>query len=149
MFDVFFFTFAPLLLSATTATRPNAGYESITKPSWTPPPYVFPIVWTILYVSMGYASYRVYTLGGASSPALVVYGIQLLLNIAWTPLFFGLRRYRDALFLLRLLLLMVIVTCILFWQEDPLSGALILPYIAWLLVAHELNRSIVNLNPDL
>ena len=62
-------------------------YKTLRKPSWTPPDWVFGPVWTALYTAMGYASYVVYKNGGGALP-LSLYGVQLLMNLAWSPLFF-------------------------------------------------------------
>lgn len=69
--------------------------------------------------------------------------MQLALNLAWSPVFFGLQKPREALFLLLGLALAVVWTTALFWRLDPLSGQLMLPYVAWLAVAASLNYTIV------
>eukprot|EP00878_Enallax_costatus_P008890 GHUV01009293.1.p1 GENE.GHUV01009293.1~~GHUV01009293.1.p1 ORF type:complete len:185 (+),score=23.57 GHUV01009293.1:404-958(+) len=76
--------------SLATANEIPTWYRSIRKPSWTPPNWLFGPVWTVLYAMMGIASYLVYKQGGwnKQSTPLTVYGIQLLLNFLWTPLFF-------------------------------------------------------------
>lgn len=142
-------TLAPLLTSFAIASQPGAMYETIKKPDWTPPPIAFPIVWTVLYLSMGYASTRVADATGSLwSIPMIVYWIQLALNISWTPVFFGKGKYATALTILRVLLAAVLVTAVLFWQVDTTSGLLLVPYIAWLFVAHALNWWIVDNNPD-
>ena len=141
-------TLFPLLVSFVLAKPPGPRYERLAKPSWTPPPVVFPVVWTVLYLLMGYASARVATTIGLWTVPIAAYAVQLLLNVSWTPVFFGRGDYAAALTILRGLLVAVVWTTIAFWRVDPASGALLLPYIAWLLVAHELNRGVVDLNPQ-
>lgn len=142
-------TGAPLLISFFLSQQPGQLYETITKPSWTPPPIVFPIVWTTLYLAMGYASSRVVERIGLVSIPILLYIIQFVLNIMWTPVFFGQGDFPRALAILRTLMITVVLTTVSFWSVDTVSGSLLLPYIVWLCVAHELNRSIVSLNPKL
>jgi len=140
-------TVAPLLVSFIVASQPNDTYDAIKKPDWTPPSYVFPIVWTILYLSMGYASARVADRVSLMSVPMLLYAIQLALNVSWTPVFFGLGEYAQALTILRVLIAAVLVTIVAFWQVDQVAGLLLIPYLAWLGVAHGLNSGIVAMNP--
>ena len=140
-------TLLPLVVSFAVASKPGTMYERLRKPSWTPPPIVFPIVWTVLYLSMGYASGIVASSVGLWSLPMLAYAVQLVLNVSWTPVFFGSGAFRTALTILRALIVAVIATTVLFWRTDPGAGALMLPYLGWLGVAHELNRSVVTLNP--
>jgi len=138
---------APLIVSFAVARQPGPRYDTIRKPEWTPPPIAFPIVWTILYLSMGYASARVAGASSLWSLPMLAYLIQLALNVSWTPVFFGRGEYATALTILRTLIVAVVITTVLFWRVDWIAGALLLPYLGWLGVAHELNRSIVRMNP--
>lgn len=140
-------TLAPLFLSFLASSRPGVSYQALSKPSWTPPPLAFPIVWTVLYLLMGYASSRVLRTEGWLSWPVALYVVQLVLNISWTPLFFGQGNYVGALWLLRALVVVVVATAVLFWRADTTAGLLLLPYLAWLMVAHALNQEIVRLNP--
>lgn len=139
-------TILPLAVSFTFADQPGDMYRRIKKPTWTPPPIAFPIIWTALYLLMGYASSRVAASTGLWSLPLLAYAVQLVLNVSWTPVFFGKGEFARALAILRALVVAVVVTAALFWRVDSVAGVLLLPYIAWLGVAHELNRSIVALN---
>lgn len=139
-------TILPLLISFSLSTQPDSRYDTINKPTWTPPPIMFPIVWTTLYILMGYASARIVNTVGLLSFPMMLYTIQLILNISWTPVFFGHGKYGEALTILRVLVIAVLATAVAFWRLDTVAGVLLIPYIAWLSVAHELNRSIVTLN---
>jgi tryptophan-rich sensory protein len=125
---------------------PSTSYDTIQKPSWSPAPLVFPIVWTVLYLLMGYASYRVASRTGLITTAMGLYAAQLLLNIAWTPVFFGLSAYTAALWMIRGIMALVILTMIAFADVDTTSTLIMIPYLAWLGVAHQLNQGIVDLN---
>lgn len=127
-------------------------YESLKKPFFAPPAYVFPIVWTILYILMGIASYMVYIkkyddVDIDVSSALLVYVIQLLLNLFWTFIFFGFRLYGLAFLELVILFLFVILTSVRFYKKAGLKPFLLLvPYILWLVYAGVLNFFIWMLN---
>lgn len=126
-------------------------YPTIAKPPWNPPPKVFGPVWVTLYLLMGFAHYRVLRIGWAVdgvAVAVIWYSVQLVLNAAWTPFFFGARRIRAALAVLITMDVAVAVTLVLFWQLDPLAGALLIPYLMWGLFAACLNASIVLRNPN-
>jgi tryptophan-rich sensory protein len=111
-------TVLPLLISFSLSTQPSERYDAINKPSWTPPPIVFPIVWTTLYLLMGLASARVAESVGLVSIPILIYAFQLLLNISWTPVFFGQGKYAQALTILRALIIAVIATIVVFWNVD-------------------------------
>lgn len=118
-------------------------YETLAKPAWAPPSYVFGPVWTVLYGCMGYASYEVWR-QGHDVPAL--YWVQLSLNLMWTPIFFGLGSLRGACLVITALLGAVIATTVNFWRVSKLAGALMVPYCVWTGFATALNISIVFLN---
>lgn len=120
-----------------------AWYRSLRRPSWSPPPGVFGPVWTVLYALMGVAAWLV--AGGRSEgrrPALVAFGVQLALNGAWTPIFFGLRRPGLALVEIGATLAAVAATTALFLRQRLLAGLLLLPYLAWVAFAALLNAEI-------
>ena len=117
-------------------------YTSFERPFFFPPAWVFPVVWTILYIFMGIASYLV--LNNSSSKeegrsALTFYLIQLVLNFAWTFIFFTYKLYGLAFLELILLLIFVIITTVKFFKINKISGLLMIPYIIWLLYAGVLN----------
>ena len=122
-------------------------FQSLNKPPLSPPPYIFPIVWTILYIMMGISSYIIYT---SDSPdrdnALKIYGIQLFFNFFWSILFFGLSQYLFAFFWLLILIVIIIVMIYKFYQISPLSAYLLIPYLIWCLFAASLNFMFYKLN---
>ncbi len=125
-------------------------FASLVKPSLFPPPATFGIVWTILYVLMGFALALVVTARGAPgrSAAIIVFVLQLALNLAWTPLFFGAHQITGALALLGAIDLAVLLTVVVFWRVRPLAGTLLLPYLAWVLFATVLNWQFLEANPN-
>jgi len=122
-------------------------YDSIKKAPWNPPRWVFGPAWTILYLTMGYASYRVLDSNSAIKwSALGIYWGQLAVNFVWSPVFFGLRRLKLALATIVLLWCLVATTMILFLIVDTTAGALIIPYLLWVSYASTLNLYIVTNN---
>lgn len=118
-------------------------YADMYHPPLAPPGWLFPIVWTILYILMGIASWRVYeSPGGDKRLALSVYGNQLLVNIVWPLLFFNLKLYFFAFGWLLLLWLLIYLTMRQFLQLDRRAGLILLPYLAWVTFAGYLNLAI-------
>lgn len=128
----------------------NAWFSALVKPAIYPPPATFGIVWSILYLLMGLALAIVVTARGAAGrgTAIGVFAVQFLLNLAWSPLFFGMHRMSAALALLAVLVIAVIATVALFWRIRPVAGALLLPYLAWACFASVLNWQFLVANPD-
>lgn len=125
---------------------PDAWYASIEKPAWTPPSYVFPIVWTTLYVFIAVAGAMVWTAFENKAIPICLWFIQLVLNGAWTWLFFG--EHRIALALLDLGLLVVTVAAFVYfaWRCSKLASVLFVPYLVWICIAFALNASVWILN---
>lgn len=121
-------------------------YKTLKKPNWTPPDWAFGPVWTALYTAMGYASYLVWNNGGGSLP-LTLYGVQLVLNLAWSPLFFKQKEIGFALLDITALLGVLGATIIEFKKVSPTASYLLLPYLAWSTYAAALTASIYKLNP--
>lgn len=133
------------LLSADTMETFNA----IKKPPLSPPAWLFPVAWTVLYSLMGIASYRIWTavaLYERRRQALTVYGIQLGFNFFWTIIFFNLGEYFFAFLWLVALWFLILLTKIYFGRIDRASGYLLLPYLAWVAFAGYLNFGIWILN---
>lgn len=124
---------------------PGAWYLALDKPWFTPPGWVFGPVWTVLYLLIGWVGARKWIHGGDRA----LWVLQLLLNFAWSPVFFGLQRPRAALVLIVVLLSSIALFIIRQWRRDPLSARLLLPYLAWVSLATALNLAIVMLNPAL
>ena len=127
----------------------NPWFSDLVKPSLYPPPQVFGIVWSLLYVLIGFALVLVITARGAPGrrTAIIAFVVQLLLNLAWSPLFFGAHQMLPALVLLGVLDLAIVATVILFRRVRPLAAAMLLPYLAWCLFATLLNAQFLAANP--
>jgi len=127
---------------------PGPWYAQLTKPSWTPPSSVFGPVWTVLYILMGLAAWLVWRKAGLAEAraAFVCFGIQLVLNALWSPLFFGMHRPGLALVDIALLWLVIVVTLVLFWHVRAWAGVLLVPYLVWVSYATALNFSLWRLN---
>ena len=139
----------PLAVGSLSAflTRDNMEtFDLINKPLLAPPGWLFPIVWTILYILMGIASYLVLTSGKPNDTALIVYGIQLVFNFFWSIIFFNLELYLFAFIWLVLLWLLILKTASLFYQVSKPAGYLMLPYLLWVTFAGYLNFFIYLLN---
>lgn len=124
-------------------------YKSINQPPLSPPGWLFPIVWSVLYLLMGYAAYRVQVSGKEPAKirrAMLFYALQLLLNFLWSPVFFGLNWYLAAFFILVGLWALIYVTMRLFSDIDEPAGDLLLPYILWVTFAGYLNLGVYLLN---
>jgi tryptophan-rich sensory protein len=150
-----FFIGVPLLLGQIVGSiqLPDVAvwYQTLKKPSWTPPVALFPIMWTIMYTLMGYASFLVWSHGGyhEQQAQLLLYGLQLFLNLMWPILFFKAKKLRLALVEILGVLAAAAVTARQFYKVDPRAGQLMIPYLLWLAVAAALNLRIVQLgNPD-
>ncbi len=129
-------------------TAPNipGWYAGLAKPSFNPPNGIFAPVWTILYLAMAVAGWRVWRKIGWRNAALLLWAVQLVLNFCWSILFFGAHAILPALVDLCLLWLMILATLIAFWRIDRLAGILFVPYLAWVSFAGVLNAAILTLN---
>lgn len=137
-----------LLSGFLSMTAPSA-YENFNKPSFSPPGWVFPVVWTILFFLMAVAAYRIWLKGKSGEDvrkALILYGIQLFLNFLWSIIFFRFRLYAIAFLELLLLLVFILLTTFEFFKIDKISGYLMIPYIVWVSFAGVLNYAIWMLN---
>ena len=124
-------------------------FEALNQPPLSPPGWLFPVVWTVLYTLMGIASYIV--LETPSSPdatkdAFKMYFLQLGFNFFWSIIFFTLGAYEIAFAWLVVLLALIILTTTRFWHINRLAGILMLPYIAWVIFAGYLNLAIACMN---
>jgi translocator protein len=122
-----------------------AEYQRLQQPSWAPPSWLFGPVWTVLYVLIAVSGWLVWRRAGWTT-ALTVYAVQLALNAAWTPIFFGFGRYGLALVDIVALWLVIGATVWLFRPISRAAAALLLPYWAWVTFATALNASIWHAN---
>ena len=151
-YPLFFTYLAACAAAAATGAliQPGEWYDNLNKPAWTPPRWVFPVVWTTLYLFMPYAAMRVGS-KAATDPnvaqALAFWALQIALNTLWTPIFFGLHRMRAALVIIACLWLAVAATMLAFFRVDLIAGLLFVPCLVWVSAASALNASVVRLNP--
>ncbi len=142
----------PLLvggLSALFTQGSMQDFQNLTKPPLSPPGWLFPVVWTVLYILMGIASYLIYTAkysAGMAGNALLFYMIQLIFNFFWSIIFFNWEMYLLAFIWLLALLALIIVTTIKFYRISKPAAYLMLPYIIWVVFAGYLNLGIYLLN---
>lgn len=129
------------------ATAPNipTWYAGLAKPSWTPPNWIFGPVWSLLYLSMAVAAWLVWRKKNPTLP-MVLFGIQLAFNAAWSWLFFGLHSPGSAFADVLLLWAAIAATTVAFWRRSTLAGILFLPYMAWVTFASALNFAIWKMN---
>ena len=125
------------------------NYQELVKPPLSPPGWIFPVVWSVLYLLMGYASYRVLTSGADMEEikmALYLYAGQLVLNFLWSPVFFGLQWRLVALLILVGMWVTIFLTMRAFSKIDERAGDLLIPYILWVTFAGYLNFGAYLLN---
>lgn len=142
----------PLLVGGLSALITRTGmdtFETINKPPLSPPGWLFPVVWTVLFILMGIASYLVLVSGkpqGEINRALTVYGVQLIFNFFWSIFFFNFSLYLFSFIWLVLLWLLILTTAVLFYRISKPAGYLMVPYILWVAFAGYLNFQIYLLN---
>lgn len=131
-----------------TSTSVGSWYPTLSKPDFTPPDEAFAPVWLTLYILMALAGWRVWRKAGfaGAGGALSLFAIQLVLNLLWPVLFFGLQQIEWALLDIGLLWLAIAATAIAFWRTDAFAAVLLLPYLAWVSFAAVLNYEIWRLN---
>ncbi len=125
------------------------SYRALNQPPLSPPGWVFILVWPVLYLLMGEASYRVLISGADPvriKRALTAYGVQLLLNFIWPLVFFGGQMYLAAFFVLVALWIAIFVTMRLFVRINETAGDLLIPYLLWVTFAGYLNLGVFLLN---
>lgn len=129
-------------------TQPDDWYRNLEKPAFNPPSWVFGPVWTVLYILMGTAAWlvwRKYPVRPVWFP-LTLFFIQLVLNAAWTPLFFTFHELALAFAELVVLWLAILATTAAFFRVSPLAGWLMVPYLVWTAFAAVLNYTLWQLN---
>jgi len=126
-------------------TAPGEWYAALAKPSFNPPNWLFGPVWTILYVMIAIAGWRVWQ-ADRSGTAMKLWWLQLVLNFLWSPSFFALQNITLALVIILALLLTILAFIATAWKTDRLAAWLFVPYASWVAFASLLNGSIRALN---
>ncbi len=125
---------------------PGPWYRELNKPSWTPPDWVFPVTWFVLYACMSWAAARAALLPD-NGIAMAFWALQIAFNGLWTPVFFGLKNIKLGMGVVLALWFSVFSAMIALWQIDTVAGLLFVPYLAWVTIAASLNAAVWRLNP--
>ena len=137
-------------LSGMSTTEAITGwYATVNKPPFNPPNWIFAPVWTILYIMMGVAVAMIWDLGWERKEVKVAVGLfifQFIINLIWSPAFFGLEKPLIALFIIIILWILIVICIQQFKKLKPLAGNLLIPYLLWVSFATVLNFSIWYLN---
>jgi translocator protein len=141
---------AAVALAGSWLTLPKipTWYATLNKPWFTPPNALFGPVWSVLYVMMAVAVWRVggHQAGTDRARAIAIFVLQLAFNALWSPVFFGLESPQLALAVIVAMLLSLALTLVLFWRLDRVAGALLIPYFLWVCYATAVNLGVVILN---
>ena len=127
----------------------NSWYAALEKPAATPPDWLFPVAWTLIYILMGIALAIVINARGSRwrAAALVAFALQLIVNLVWSPVFFGMHRLHLALLLIIAMFVLTAATTWLFAKVRSGAALLMVPYLLWIVFAGYLNFAIIQLNP--
>lgn len=125
---------------------PGAWYRALNKPSWTPPDWLFPIAWLILYFCISFAGARI-AMAPENGIALAFWALQISVNGLWTPVFFGVQNIRLGMFVVIALWLVVLGCIVVMWPVDTLAAVLFIPYLIWATIAAALNAAVWQMNP--
>jgi tryptophan-rich sensory protein len=138
------------LVGAVASMQAKSFYGELLQPAWSPPPWLFGPVWTVLYGLMAIAAWLVWRSGGFRTHpiALSVFLGQLILNALWSWLFFAWHLGAWAFVDIVLLWILIVATLVCFWRVRPLAGILLLPYLLWVSFASALNYALWQLNPQ-
>jgi benzodiazapine receptor len=145
---------AVVLLGTLSGRLSGAGYgnpwfDALVKPAFMPPGWVFGIAWTSIYILIGLSLAMVFHAHGAKGRdrALILFALQLLLNFAWSPVFFAFHKVAPALSIVAAMIVALVALIFVVWRIRPVASRLLYPYLAWLMFALMLNYKIVELNP--
>lgn len=127
------------------SNQPGPWFDGLVKPAFQPPNWLFAPVWTVLYVMIAIAGARTW-LAGPTSPRMGSWLTQIVLNLMWSPAFFGLQNPVLGLVVILPLLVSIFAFMLVSWRKDRVSAWLFVPYAAWTSFATALNASIVLLN---
>jgi tryptophan-rich sensory protein len=130
--------------------KPGKWYAALDKPSWVPPNWAFPVVWTLLYGMIAAAGWIVWTQPGTgiASLPILLWGVQIVLNAAWSPVFFGLKRMDLGMVVVSGMWISIAACIAAFWPLSPVAAALMAPYLVWVTIAAALNWSVWKRNPN-
>lgn len=128
-------------------TAPGEWYGSLKKPAYNPPACLFGPVWTVLYLMIAVAGWRLWR-RRPNSPESILWWLQMALNFSWSPVFFSAHRIDIALAIILLLLAVILCVVALAWRRDRPAAILFIPYAAWVAFASLLNASLLVLNQD-
>jgi translocator protein len=127
--------------------RPGEWYRNLDKPDWTPPNWMFPVIWSVLYVLIALAAARV-----AGVPendfALWLWGLQITINTLWSGVFFGLHQMLAGVMIIMALWVAVLATTVAFWALDVIAAVIMIPYLIWGTYTLALNTSVWLRNRD-
>lgn len=142
-------TFAAAAAGAVASTNAAGFYQSLSRPGWAPPAWLFGPVWTALYLMIGVAAWLVWRDRGfaAARTALTLFVIQLIANALWTWIFFTWRRGELAFVEIIVLWILIVATMAMFWSVRKLAGMLFIPYLLWVTFASALTYAMWQLNP--
>ena len=139
--------------AAITGSRfaPGTWYAKLNKPSWTPPPWAFPVVWTTLYIMIAIAGWKAWQAQGFGplegfGPLVIIWIVQLVLNAIWSWIMFGRKQIGWALADISAMWLTIAAFIILAWPVSQTAALLFVPYLAWVTIAWTLNLRIYQLN---
>lgn len=144
---VVFFVLSFAAASTGALFRPGAWYANLHKPGWTPPNWAFPLVWSVLFCAIAVSGWLVWEAAGVSAwPALTLYLLHLIVNAAWSFLFFGMKRLDWAMGEVICLWLMIAAVIAAFAHCSFVAALLLAPYLVWVSIAAALNFRLLQLN---
>jgi translocator protein len=121
--------------------RPGVWYRKLAKPDWTPPNWMFPVIWAVLYVLIALAAARISEVPD-NDLALGLWGLQITINTLWSGVFFGLHRMLAGAVIIASLWVAVLATTVVFWGHDMTAALMMVPYLIWGTYALALNTSV-------
>jgi len=142
--------FAGVIGSVSTTPSIPTWYATLNKPSFTPPNWLFAPVWITLYTLMGVSAFLVWRKGLSDQnvrTGLIIFAVQLILNVLWSAVFFALRSIIGGLIVIAILWVAILLTILSFYKISKTAGLLLIPYILWVSIATALNFSVLILNP--
>jgi benzodiazapine receptor len=140
-------TFVAAALGAIASINAAAFYAHLARPAWAPPGWLFGPVWTVLYLLMAFALWRVWRVRPAKSHPVRLFLAQLAVNAVWSWLFFRLHMGALSFAWIVLLVILLALTVTAFWRVSTLAGVLLLPYLTWVLFACALSWAVWRANP--